>query len=140
MRDMKCPCCNGSGFEKVLIEADRNDGNVFVEESQRLCRNCNGAGVVQFTNGDYIRSMSDERLIDFIGAGTLCEHMTVDSDAACPVNGDCKACLKNWLNSPYDSRSLEPELWCNVINVAFNPRTGEEAYIERIDDLERPVF
>ena len=48
---MKCKSCNGDGKEK-------NYFGVIIG----ICPECNGTGVVRYTNGDNVRKMNDKEL------------------------------------------------------------------------------
>ena len=51
------------------------------------------------TNGDWIRSMSDEDLATFIGTNSLCDRIQREGDW-CDKHAVCRNCLTKWLQQP----------------------------------------
>lgn len=79
--------------------------------------NTNNKNKIVYTNADYIRSMSNEKLCTFILTGCV--------DRACPeqfgefiTDEDCKQCWLNWFKTPIDIELLE--LYTNIINFNKN--------------------
>lgn len=52
------------------------------------------------TNGDWIRSMGDEELAEFIGHARLCDRVQGDGDW-CLEHAVCRGCIEEWLRKPY---------------------------------------
>ena len=52
------------------------------------------------TNGDRIRSMSDEELAELLGWHGLCEHIQNNYYEVCETRGVCGGCVLNWLKQP----------------------------------------
>ena len=51
------------------------------------------------TNAEWIRSMSDKELAEFIGHTNLCVRIQ-HSSTWCEDHGICEGCLKEWLQQP----------------------------------------
>lgn len=53
------------------------------------------------TNGDWIRSMSDKELAEFLGHSNLCVRIQ-HSSTWCEEHGSCDGCLEEWLQQPVE--------------------------------------
>lgn len=52
------------------------------------------------TNGDRIRSMTDEELMKSFGHYTICGYIQEKQNEWCETNGACGNCLLRWLKQP----------------------------------------
>ena len=59
----------------------------------------------KITNGDHIRSMTDEELIAMLGTNTLCDWIQDNDAGFCDNHGSCDGCLAEWLRKPYEEDS-----------------------------------
>ena len=100
-KSVPCQACEGRGYNTVMI-GERSDYCGVMNES---CPECNGTGakLVDMTNADRIRAMSDEELATFLlnaDEGNLtvdiCEGYCSEQND-CPH--DCKAAVLNYLQS-----------------------------------------
>ncbi len=76
-----CPGCKGSGVVGCM----------------EICPDCGGSGEVSFTQGDRIRSMTDEQLVSLLRnawrAGVHCSHEEMPcATCCCEWNIDLKRC------------------------------------------------
>lgn len=91
-KQIKCPQCKGNGYITVMT-GDRKDYCGVMNEK---CRACSGTGLnlVDMTNADRIRAMSDEELAQII----MCPY---DSEPdLCCAQGTCLDCCEKWLKQP----------------------------------------
>lgn len=71
------------------------------------------------TNGDWIRSMTDEELADFLNSyeARVCAHCKYDVDSTCIIEDENIVCTRdyvhevyvNWLSSEADTECLEKD-------------------------------
>ncbi len=59
---MKCPRCKGSGRAIVIVK----QAGGFYGTEQATCSKCNGSGVVEATNEEWIRDASTEELAEWL--------------------------------------------------------------------------
>ena len=53
----------------------------------------------QMTNAEWIRSMTDKELVQFIGHNSLCDRVQGESGNWCNDH-NCTDCLEEWLKQP----------------------------------------
>lgn len=95
---MNCKECNGKGKSFYYVETHRDGNSVTISKKEDICRSCNGSGVVQITNSDYLRSMNDNELAFWIDKMYLkcpwCDYKT-----SC-YGIECSECIEKWLKQP----------------------------------------
>lgn len=52
------------------------------------------------SNGDRIRSMTDEELAGFLGVQSVCGYIQDNYYELCETRGVCNGCVLNWLKQP----------------------------------------
>lgn len=52
------------------------------------------------TNGDKIRSMSNDELAAVVGHNTLCEYIQGSDHKFCEARAVCGDCIRDWLKQP----------------------------------------
>jgi hypothetical protein len=62
----------------------------------------NNVGDKPMTNGDRIRSMSDEELMKAFGHYTICGYIQEKQSGWCETNGACSNCLLRWLKQQWE--------------------------------------
>lgn len=87
--NVKCKNCNRLKNHWCKAVIDSPD-----EDMERDCRHFD-----QKTNGDWIRSMSDKELAEFLGHSNLCVRIQHGS-TWCEEHGSCDGCLEEWLKQP----------------------------------------
>lgn len=83
--------------EKTMTEA-RAMGEEFNPDfaGEELCE-CKGFSPM--TNADWIRSMTEKELVEFIGHNSLCDRVQGESGNWCNDH-NCTDCLEEWLKQP----------------------------------------
>lgn len=56
-----------------------------------------------FTNGDRIRAMSDEELVNILSAP--CPFLSRVDDKGCPNPKPCRECIADWLKQPAEEET-----------------------------------
>ena len=81
-----------------IIERIRRSCDQLDEAIQKATQTPSVAAPV-LSNGDRIRAMSDEQLVDFINNFNICDNR---SNAECKTVflADCQACVLDWLQAP----------------------------------------
>lgn len=96
---MICKECNGRGETIYYEEIDRDENTVTIAQRKSICRTCNGSGETPMTNADWIRSMTEKELAEFIGHNSLCDRVQGEGGNWCNDH-NCTDCLEEWLKQP----------------------------------------
>ena len=92
-KQIVCPVCNGSGH---VVWTNKTEDTC--STGSKICPHCDGTGtrMVDMTNADRFREMSDEDLAYWI----MCPQR-IDRDM-CNGRMDCFDCCLEWLKKPVD--------------------------------------
>lgn len=81
-KEIVCPVCKGRGYVAWI-----NCTETSCDSGSKICPHCNGTRWIEvdFTNADYIRSMPDEELAEFL----------------VELADDGNLLIREWLKQPY---------------------------------------
>ena len=90
---MTCKQCKN--FHECESDAFFNEAKFDPDASADCC-----AGFEPRTNEDWIRGMTNEELVDFIGHNSLCDRIQDEHGGWCKKHAVCKDCLVEWRKQP----------------------------------------
>lgn len=91
-KNVKCKNCKRLKNHWCKAVLDSPD-----EDIERDCRHFR-----QITNGDWIRSMTDKELAEFLGHSSLCVSIQRES-TWCEDHGSCEGCLEEWMKQKWET-------------------------------------